>query len=351
MRLYSYRYTTPTTRYHGNALNANLAKRFVGTYIANDLVVLFAVEVDAKGKDFELPAAIVKRVAKFFAQEEAAYGTAAIKLHEQKSSMMDAIQHEYWQNKSASQKQMRLEDVWPKVLILVKESPTLQAQTWPAQWSLKVALTLKTSNAIIEGDANVKRQLKEVMTGHGKPQTIDCRMRAMRHGPKLGQKSLHTDDLLVKGVKEFLLTDRYLNSSGEKAHPEHLRDEHKANISLAKKKPGDDVASDGLVRFRSAEDHSVVGGSSSNFEIISQVLVNAADAKEFDEMVNSVEAAFKLDSAGSSLKLDVLAPVKKKTAEKKKDIAAPAAENLDEEKEGAESSNDECEVDDDGNVP
>ena len=112
---------------------------------------------------------------------------------------------------------------------------------------------------------------KDVMTGHGKPHTVDCRLRLLRHGPKLSSKSLHTADLLVNGVKEFLLTDRCLNSSGQKSAPESLSAEHKAKLAIAKRRPLEDPVADGPVTFKSAADHSVAG-SSDDFEVVVDAL-------------------------------------------------------------------------------
>ena len=326
---------------YGNELMADLSRRFVGTYITTDLMVLFAVDVDAKSKDFELPPPVVKRVAKFFKVEEAVYGAAVVKLQEQKSSIVDSVKEELWQKAGGPAKKLTLSDVWPKVLTMVQANATLQEQTWPAQWSLKLALVLKTSNAIVEGDASVKRLLKDVMTGHGKPHTVDCRMRLIRHGPKLSSKSLLTDELLVNGVKEFLLTDRYLNSSGQKSAPESLSEEHKAMLALAKRKPLEDPVADGPVTFKSAADHSVAG-LTGDFELVTDALTTAGDSKAFDDMLDSLEASFAEDPSGSSLGLAVLAPPPKKTKKgtESKTAEAAAADHDDESEEEKDGEDD-----------
>ena len=119
-------------------------------------------------------------------------------------------------------KDLRIRHVWPGVLQRMTEwSEEEKAEAAPALPALQCTLVSEATNAGVERSGGVKRMLQDVMGGHGSSDHLDRRMRVMSEGPSLPKISpnvkdqmakLRDDGVLVDAAREFLMTERRIQS-------------------------------------------------------------------------------------------------------------------------------------------
>ena len=313
----------------GRSLMRDLGRRFAGTSVVTDLLLLFKIDCDVRGEGFAFPKDAVKRVAGFFTTAAKDFEHALSKLHEIKGSvLMDIkVRKSMSVGKPVATKDLIALDVWPKVLEVADASQELTQQSAAAKRALHVLLTLAPTNAATERDAGLKRMLEDIMHGVGAPSTVDQRMRVVASGPSPRSRDLLCEPVLVAGAREFLLsTDRYLKDRGPRQERGRLSDEHKAGIQTAKKKPLEDVMHEDPVGCPVVDlPSAAVQEGEGEYECVT--VTDIGETKVAD-LLGDLDEVFARDETGRSSGMEAL----QKPARGKKDGKSGMEEGQDDQK-------------------